>query len=83
MYFDKTSAVFTATYQVDTNVPAPTDLYFNQDYFYQNGYTLELYSEGSVITDYEVDDLTQNHLYILIKNPSYLHKEISIKLSPK
>lgn len=74
MHFNKFTGVFTATFIVDTNIQAPTDLYLNEDYFYKTGYFLKLTSDGKTITEgFEIDHSVKNHLFIDFTDPKFMH----------
>lgn len=37
------NGTFTAQYTLNTSIDAPTEIYFNQDVYYKNGYRLSVF----------------------------------------
>jgi hypothetical protein len=42
MYFSSASGAFSMVYEIDMNVTAPTEIYFNPEVWYPNGYKLTI-----------------------------------------
>jgi endoglycosylceramidase len=71
--YNRTTSILTATYEVDTSIEAPTVVYFNQEYTYNNGVRLSLNVNGHSLvegSDFDLDGTSQyNQLKIQINNP--------------
>ena len=88
MNFNSTSGEFTATYELDHSIKAPTVIYKSDDFYYQDGYTVEVYN------DYGIDLMEQNsvsvtqsdiphHLNIQVNDVLQHAVPITVKITPK
>ena len=76
--FDNTSAHFYTKFQVDGSIKAPTLLYYNQQYYYPNGYELRIQCAAC---KYVVDDLTSYTIGITFDENSI--GTVELYLTPK
>ena len=73
MRFNSEIGRFVANVQINTKINAPTILYYNQQYYYQNGYNLLLLGEdGKQVDDkyFIIDETVKNFIKILM-TPEY------------
>jgi len=86
MYFftdsDKNST-FIANFTIDTSIDAPTELFFNQDVYYPEGYKLSLMVNGAPSLSMTVDDSQKNYLKIKETNKAQNGKTATVVLTRK
>lgn len=82
-YFSTDSSILDAEFVLDTSVQAATEIFFNEELFYSQGYSLSVtvdrvdVSSGFSVTSSEV-----NYIQLLAVSDSYNGSTVSIKLSP-
>lgn len=52
---------FVSEFVLNTDINAPTELFFNEDIYYHDGYTLSVHVDGNLV-NVEVDKSTKNYL---------------------
>ena len=71
MHFNSTTGEFTATYEVDNSINAPTVIYKSDDFYYKDGYTVEVYN------DYGINLMEENSVSVTESNvPHHLHIQV-------
>jgi hypothetical protein len=86
MYFfadaDKNST-FVANYTLDTSINAPTELFFNQEVYYPEGYKLSVLVNGVPSKTMTIDTTQKNYIKISETNPEHSGKTVSVVLTRK
>jgi len=83
--FNSTTALFNASFQVDTSIAAPTVLYYSTEYWYSDGSVLEVETAaGQALTrnDYELRFPSENHLTVQVVNPAFNGQVVVVRLAP-
>jgi hypothetical protein len=82
MKFYDSTLDFHARFVANTTITEPTILYLNEDYWYTNGYTIQLSSPtGRILiqgTDFSLDLSQHNYAKILITNTRFNNQAINI-----
>lgn len=83
MFFSTNNASFTTSYDVDTSITMPTEVYLHKKLFYPDGYTLTVSNDNKgKIKDYEVTSKEdENYLQVMI-DKAYDGFEVSLLLTP-
>lgn len=77
MFFDRQTYDFTGSFEFDSKVIQPTIIFINKDYFYQNGYSIEVTS-GSNNVKFHTTETLINHLNLFIDDESLSGKLIKV-----
>lgn len=83
MFFDRQTYAFEGSFVFDSNVKMPTTLFLNKDYFYTQGYELQLEADGKIVTEgFEVSELIPNHVEIKIIDLKLNGALITLRATP-
>jgi len=77
MEFDATSGDFSLTFEVDTTITLPTEIYFSEKYFYNNGFEVSVTPTDSLIWEKS----SRNHLHFTSSSSLTSGTEVTISLS--
>ena len=87
MKFNVADALFHAIFVLDTAIQAPTLVYWNQEYWYPNGFTHSLVSGSQTVltekVDYELDLATLGYAKIKILNSALNGETLNFEMRPK
>lgn len=86
MYFytdSNKNSTLIANYTIDTSIDAPTELFFNQEVYYPEGYKLSILVNGAPSLSMTVDDSQKNYLKIKETNRAQNGKTATVVLTRK
>ena len=77
------NGTFVANYTLNTSVSAPTEVFFNEEVYYTNGYQLSVVINDSPVDGIEIYTTQKNYIRIYTNRTEYNGKTVSIVLSRK
>jgi len=77
------NGTFVANYTLNTSIQAPTEVFFNEDVYYKDGYNLTVMINNAPADDLEIDQSQKNYIRIYTNNSDHNGKTVSVTLTRK
>jgi hypothetical protein len=82
MYFDKKTYDFTGTFLFNSAVKESTQIFLNEDYFYQEGFSIEVTNSNNKKVEFTFDQTIINHINLHIDS-SFNEQLLKVVIKPK
>eukprot|EP00347_Sterkiella_histriomuscorum_P001400 403372181 len=77
------NGTFVAQYTLNTSISEPTEIFFNQDVYYPQDYKLSILVNNASIEGLSVDVSQKNYIKVLVKDPKFNGKTVTVVLTKK